>query len=555
MKNQQLKITPLGGVGEVGSLNCMVYETQDEAVVVDCGTMFPDQSTLGVDIIIPDFTYLHDIQHKLKALILTHGHEDHLGATPFLLQAIPLPVYGTPFTLGILKKKLDEYTFKKSPKLHRFKPGDSLKIGSFEIETIFVNHSIIDASALAFKTPGGYVAHVTDWKVDKTPLEGETTNLKKFSELGKKGVLALFSDSTNAGSNGATLSEKEVFSQLKKICSQHSGRIIVTLFSSNTHRVRALIEIAKKLKRKISLVGRSMKENTEIARQLGRLSFEEVDFIDVAQTDNFPDNQVMVLVTGTQGEPRSALTRMAMGAFKPFKIKSGDMVLFSSKIIPGNEKNIFFVINHLSRHGAKILYESFHEIHTSGHAHREELKLLIKKLKPNYFIPIHGEYFHLVKHAELANQQGIKKQNIFIIENGTSLICEGEKISKGAIEVPTGRVFVDESRVGEISGLELRDRKKLATAGIVMCVLIIDHKNGEIIRGPELISRGFIQEEENQALFTRAKESVLNLLESFNFETRTDMAEVQEEVRLCLRRFFNREVSRKPVIIPVVQEV
>lgn len=551
---KKIKVTPLGGVGQIGSLNCMVYETDHEAIVVDCGSMFPDYETLGVDLIIPDFAYLRQIQHKLKALVLTHGHEDHAGATPFLVQEIPLPIYGTPFTIALIKRKLKEYPLPKTPKMHVFEPGDTLKIGSFEIETIFVNHSIIDSVALAIKTAAGTLAHVTDWKIDKTPLDGKESNLKKFSQLGKKGILALLSDSTNADQPGKTLSEKEVLTQIKKICQKHPGRIVITLFASNIQRIQGLARIAKNLGRTLALVGRSMHENTQLARDLGSLNFSGVNVVDVEETHHLKPNKVMILATGTQGETRSVLSRMAVNQFKPFKIQKGDLILFSSKIIPGNEKNIFNMINHLCRRGAQVIYESIHDIHTSGHAHQDELKTLVKRLKPKYFIPVHGEYRHLLKHAQLAEQWGVKNQNILMIENGKSLVFEKKKASV-ADGVPAGRVFVDGRGVGDVSEMVVRDRRHLSDMGIVICVLMIDRIHGEILRGPDLISRGFIEEDENPEILDGAKKVITDLLEAFNFEARTDMLEVQEEVRLALRRYFRRELDRKPVVIPVILEM
>ncbi len=555
MSTKSLKVTPLGGVGEIGALNCMVYETEREAILVDCGSQFPDDETLGVDLVIPDFSYLRQISKKLKGVIFTHGHEDHIGATPFLLREINLPLYGAPFTLGLIRQKLEEYDLAKKPKYHVFNPGETLQVGSFKIETVFVNHSIIDAAALAIKTDVGTIVHLTDWKIDKTSVDGKTTDLKKFAALGKEGVLALFSDSTNVTRPGSTLSEKEISRQLKKICSQHPGRILVTLFASNINRVQSLAHIAKSLGRTLAFVGRSMRENTALARELESLSLDGVNVVDVEETKNLANDKVMVLLTGSQGEERSALTRIAFDAFKPFRIQEGDMVLFSSKVIPGNEKNIFNVIDHLYRKGAKVLYESVHEIHTSGHAHQEEIKEATRRLKPKFFTPIHGQYRHFIKHAELAKECGVKAENIMIIENGTSLIFEEGKVRRGEQNIPTGRVFVDGRGVGDVADVVLRDRRQLADTGFVICILMIDRVSGEIVRGPEIISRGFIEEKESEELLPRARAKVAEAISAFNLGARTDVIEVQEEVRLTLRRFFKKELERKPVVIPVVLEV
>lgn len=550
----KIKITPLGGVGEIGALNCMVYETADEAIVVDCGTMFPDQESLGVDLVIPDLSYLDTIRHKLKAVVLTHGHEDHCGAIPFLLQRTNIPVHATPFTHALIRQKLTEYPLLQSPRLLVFQPGQTLKIGRFQIETLFVNHSIIDACALAIHTLGGTLVHLTDWKIDKTPVEGGTTDIKGFSALGKKGVLALFSDSTNIEEPGWTLSEREVSRRLTKICSPHTGRIIVTLFASNIHRVQTLIRMAKKLGRHVALAGRSMHENTQIARELGRLTLDGIPVVDVDGARGLPPRKVLLLVTGSQGEPRSVMTKMAIDNFKPFKIQKGDLVLFSSKIIPGNEKNTYAVINNLCRLGARVLYEDVHDIHASGHAHQEELSHLIHKLKPRYFIPIHGEYRHLIKHARLARECGVSGEHIHVIENGTPLLIDKKKMTV-LEKIPTGRVFVDGRGVGDVSHPVMRDRQHLAQTGLVICVVMIDRVSGEILRGPELISRGFTSEIESKELLENAKKAVSDTLDTVGLTARTDLLEVHEEVRLSLQRFFRRELDRKPVVIPVIQEV
>lgn len=550
----ELKITPLGGVGETGALNCMVYESEKEAIVVDCGTMFPDQEILGFNIIIPDFSYLESIRHKLKALVLTHGHEDHIGATPFLLQKLDLPVYATPFTMELIKEKLGEIPPLSKPILKTFRPGEKITIGNFKIESIFVNHSIIDAAAIAIATPSGYVLHLTDWKIDKTPLNDKVIDLKKFERLGKEGVVLLLGDSTNASHEGATLSETEVNKQLLKICSNHKGRIIVALFSSNIRRVQGLANIAKKLGRTLALVGRSMRENTIIARQLGELNFNGINVLDIEDTKNLPPHKVMVLATGTQGEPRSVLSRMAAGEFRPFQVGTGDLVLFSSKVIPGNEINTGHVVNNLCRRGAKVINESFHDIHASGHAHQNEIKHIFKLTKPKHFVPIHGDYRFLVKHAEFAEKCGIKKKNIFVIDNGQSLHLKKGEMSLGAT-VSVGRDFVDSDGIGDVSDILVRDRKHLAQTGIVVCVIMIDHTTGELVKGPELIHKGFLEEQGNKILFDKAKKAVLTHINELGLETKTDLIQIQEEVRISLRRFFRKNLDRKPVVIPIIQEV
>ncbi len=549
---ESFKITPLGGVGEIGALNCMVYETAEEAVVVDCGSQFPDDETLGVDLIIPDFTYLKSIEKKLRGIVLTHGHEDHVGGVPFFLREFDVPIYGSPFTLGLVRRKMEECPWNCGYTYKPFQPGETIQVGSFCIDTIFVNHSIIDACALAIHTSLGAVVHLTDWKIDR---QSELmTDVKKFSALGKKGVLALLSDSTNVYQLGSTLSEKAIAQKLKKICTAHQGRILVTLFASNINRIQALAGVARLTGRKMAFVGRSMHENTTLARSQGKLDLDGVTLLPIEETEHIPPQELIVLLTGSQGEERSALTRIAYNQFKPFQIHSGDLVLFSSKIIPGNEKNIFGVIDSLYRHGAKVLYESVHEIHTSGHAHQDELKEAIKRLKPKYFIPIHGSYRHFVKHAELAQKCGVKDDHILITENGYPLSFDKEGCER-LEEIPTGRVFVDGSGVGDVSDLVLRDRKHLSDTGIVICILMLDRVTGDVVRGPELICRGFTDEKENGLILEQAKSKLLDLLSEKKREDKTDLVAMQEEVRLTLRRFFKKELERKPVLIPVVLEV
>lgn len=551
---KNIKITPLGGVGEAGALNCMVYESEDSAFLIDCGLQFPDDETLGVDLIIPDFTYLETIRHKLKGLVLTHGHEDHIGAVPFLLREFDLPVYGTPFTLGLIRNKLSEHSDVKTNKFHSFEPSDRFVVGDFELEAMFVNHSIVGACALAVHTPYGAIVHLTDWKIDHTPVAGPTTDLKRFSKLGKEGVIALFSDSTNAEQPGATISEKEVIKRITKICSAHKGRILVTLFASNILRVQELGRLAKKLGRKLALVGRSMKNNTELARSLSILSFDGVELIDIEETRDMDPAKVMVLVTGSQGEERSALSRMAFNQFKLFKLGEGDLVLFSSKTIPGNETSVFTVIDHLYRRGTEVIYKAASEIHTSGHAKRDEMAEAIKRLHPRYFVPIHGEYRHLVKHIELAVETGVNKDRALLIENGQTLLLSDRGLELGGV-VPTGRVFIDGHGMGDVDSVVLRDRRQLSTTGLVMCVVMIDRATGEIVRAPEIICRGVFEESEHPDLSNDASKEVMAALLETDKETRTDLHEMQEEVRLVTRRFFRRKLDKKPVVVPVVLEV
>jgi ribonuclease J len=555
MKNQ-IKITPLGGAGEVGGLNCTIYETPKSAILVDCGSMFPRTEGFGLDLIVPDFSYLKTIQKKLKAVILTHGHEDHIGGLPFLLKEINLPIYGAPFSLALVKKKLKEYPLKRV-KTHQFIPGSEFKVGEFLIDTAEMSHSIIHTSALNIQTSFGNFAHVTDWKIDLNPPYFAKTDLKKLASWGKKGITALLSDSTNAIKPGKSNSEKSALNQIKKTIKKHPGRVLITTFSSNIERLQGFIDLAKQTNRMLSFVGRSMKSNLKIALDLGLINYDEERVIDVAETDNYSDKEILVVGTGTQGEPRAVLKKISMNQFKPFRIKEGDAVLFSSKIIPGNERNIFSMMNDLEKKGAKVIYNTNPAIHASGHAYQDEIKTLIQKLKPKYLLPIHGEFIHQKAHLDVGLQAGLKKENIVILEDGDSLIFKEEEISIEESEWG-GENLIDEPAylMRKVSLDVFRKRKKLAFSGIVHCVVVIDKADPKIISGPIIESTGFMDQDDYQYLFKEITEIIRHdLEEELKNDNQIDAELIQEEIRLQIRRFFNKKIQRKPVTQVFVVEI
>ncbi|OGQ44810.1 MAG: ribonuclease J, partial [Deltaproteobacteria bacterium RIFCSPLOWO2_01_FULL_42_9] len=533
-----LRIIPLGGLGEIG-LNMMLVEYDDSIIIVDCGLMFPEDYMLGIDIVIPDITYLKKNREKVKAFLITHGHEDHTGALPFVLRDIKTPIYGTALTLGLIKEKLKEFNLDKETEFITVKPRGNVSIGPFDIEFIRVSHSIADGVALAIKTPVGVVIHTGDFKLDQTPVDGEILDYARFSEYGEKGVLLLLSDSTNVEKEGYTMSEKEIGKTFEEIFSASSGRIIVAAFSSNIHRIQQVINVAEKFGRKVMLNGRSMVANVGIARELGYLKMPDGLIIDLRELDNLPPQRAVLLTTGSQGEPMSALTRMAMDDHKQIKIRKGDTVILSSKFIPGHEKAISNMMNHLYRRGAEVIYEKVSEIHVSGHASQEELKIMLNMVKPKYFIPIHGEYRHLVKHSQLAERVGVKKENIILAEDGDVVeITESGAAIREKTE--SGKVFVDGKGVGDVGDVVLKDRKHLSQDGMVIAILALNEKTGEVIYGPDIITRGLIFEEESAELIGGAKNVVMAVLGTINIEAKTDWLEVKEEIRKALRRFFNK---------------
>ena len=549
----RLRIIPLGGLGEIG-MNMMVYEYGDSIIVVDCGLMFPDDSMLGIDLVIQDISYLKRNKDKVKAFVITHGHEDHTGSLPFVLREINAPIYGTALTLGLIKAKLEEFNLLNETVFETVRPRDVVSIGPFTIEFIRVSHSIVDGVALAIKTPVGVVIHTGDFKFDQTPVDGEVTDYARFADYGEKGVLALLSDSTNVEKEGYTLSERVIGQALEEIFAKCPGRIIVAAFSSNIHRIQQVFDVSEKLGKVVMLNGRSMVGNAKIARNLGYLKASDSLIADIKELDEIPAKNAVILTTGSQGEPMSALTRMAMNNHKQIKIIKGDTVILSAKFIPGNEKTIANMMNHLFRRGADVIYEKVSEIHVSGHASQEELKIMLNMVKPKYFVPIHGEYRHLVQHARLARTTNVAGENVFIMENGDVLEL-GEKGAGMKEKVERGKVFVDGKGVGDVSDLVLKDRRHLSQDGMVIAIVALNQNTGEVVYGPDIITRGLIFEEEGGSLMLEAKAVVNETLNAINTEAKSEILEVNEEVRRALRRFFNKTLDRKPVILPLIIEL
>lgn len=548
-----LRIIPLGGLGEIG-LNMTVYESGEDIIIVDCGLMFPEPSMLGIDLVIPDISYLRDRIDRIRGIFLTHGHEDHIGALPYVLQDMNPPIIGTALTLGFVREKLKEYDLDSRVDLRIAKPRDTITLGVFTVELIRVTHSIVDGCGFAIRSPEGVVIHTGDFKLDQTPVDGELTDLATLARYGDEGVLALLSDSTNIEREGFTLSERlvgEAFDEIFPLC---PGRIIVAAFSSNIHRVQQVVDAAARCGRKVLLNGRSMLANVQIARELGYLDIPDTILMDLKELPRLPKEEVCMITTGAQGEPMSALTRIAMDDHKQIKLEKGDTVILSSRFIPGNEKTISDLINHLYRRGAEVYHEKVSEVHVSGHASQEELKLMINLVRPRFFVPLHGEYRHLVKHLQLARKVGIDEERCILAVNGDIIsFAGGIGAITGAAE--SGRVFVDGKGIGDVGEIVLKDRRHLSEDGMVVVIIAINQANGEIIYGPDIVSRGFVFEDESQEYLDETRKIVLDALAGVNLEVMADLNEVKMEVRRILRRFFNKTIERRPVILPLILEM
>ncbi len=549
-----LKVIPLGGLGEIG-LNMMVFEYEDCIVIVDSGLMFPEEEMLGVDIVIPDFSYLRSRKEKVAALVVTHGHEDHIGAIPFLLREFPVPIYGTALTLALIREKLREHNLLDRTELNQIVPREVVEIGPFGFEFIRVCHSIPDGAGLAIRTPVGVIVHSGDFKIDNTPVDGKRLDIARLGDYGEEGVLALFSDSTNVERPGYTVSEKEVGVTLRNVLREKQGRVIVAVFASNLHRIQQLIHIAREFGRKVLLSGKSMVTNVRLARELGYLDFTRDDEIAIQDLQYMPDSQVLMLTTGTQGEPMSALSRMAFNDHKKLKVREGDTIILSSRFIPGNERTIQNIINHLYKNGAEVIHEQVKDIHVSGHACQEELKILINVVRPRFFIPIHGEFRHLVKHRQLAMSLGLPAANCLLIENG-GVMCFSPETVCTAERVETGRVLVDGKGVGDVGGLVLRDRRHLSEDGLVIVSLVVDKETHEILSGPDIFSRGFIHEETKPEILYEGECIIFENIDRQLAEAHElDCALLQEQIRRDLKRFYIRMLDRRPVIYPIVVEI
>ncbi|MBT9537387.1 MAG: ribonuclease J [Nitrospirae bacterium] len=551
MKNI-LSIIPLGGVEEIG-LNMTVMEYGNDLIIVDAGLMFPEEDMLGVDFVIPDFSYLIENKDKIKGVVLTHGHEDHTGALPFLLKEIDVPIYGTPLTLGLVKEKLKEHSLENAT-LIPVKPRDVVNLGVFSIEFVRVTHSIVDGVGLGIDTPLGKVVHTGDFKLDPTPVDGQLMDFHKFSEYGEKGTLVLLSDSTNAEKGGFTFSEKEVSRAFEDIFSKAHGRIIIATFASNIHRIQQAIDVAVKFGRKVILCGRSIVSNAQIALDLGYLQMPRETWLRLEDLKKLEDREVVIITTGSQGEPMSVLSRIATDEHKQIKAKEGDTVILSAKVIPGNERSIGRIINHLFKRGANVIYEKVSEIHVSGHASKEELKLMLNMVKPKYFMPVHGEYRHLVYHSRLAEKTGIPKENIFMLEDGEILEITGEGAKKNG-RVNSGRIFIDGKGVGDVEDMVLRDRRRLGYDGIVLVMIAVEKPTGRLVSGPDIITRGFVFEDTVPDLINNIGSLVSETLKVLDKEIMLDPSLVKAKIRSVLKKYLRNTMEKSPMIVPIIFEI
>lgn len=546
----KLSIIPLGGVGEIGK-NMFVIKYGANIVVIDAGMTFPEDEMLGVDIVIPDITYLIENKQIIRGIVLTHGHEDHIGALPFILEELKVPVYGSPLTLGLVKNKIGE-ELASTVKLISVKPRETVKLGPLAIEFIRVSHSIPDVFAVAIHTPAGNVIYTSDFKLDQTPIDGQVTDFYKFAEYGEKGVLALLSDSTNAEREGFTMSEKMVGKTFEEIFSSAKGRIIVASFASNVHRLQQVFTTAHKYQRKVAVCGRSMVTVVDVASEMGYLDIPAGTIVDLDVTDSIPKNKLVIISTGSQGEPMSALSRMANSEHRKVHIVPGDTIIISANPIPGNEKLVGRTVDSLLKKGAEVIYERVSGIHVSGHASQEELKLMLTLVKPKYFIPVHGEYRMLIKHAQLAEEIGIPSDNIFLIENGHVIDFDKKGAHLGG-RVPSGQVMVDGLGVGDVGSVVLRDRRQLSQDGILIVVLTLDSAQGEIISGPDIITRGFVYVRESEVLLEEAKDKIDAVLEKCHGIK--DWTTIKSSIKEELSKFLFEQTRRRPMILPIIMEV
>ena len=553
-KKSKLKIIPLGGLHEIGK-NITVFEYENEMIVVDCGLSFPEDDMLGVDLVIPDITYLERNVDKIKGLVITHGHEDHIGAVPYLLKKINIPIYATKLTVGLIKNKLEEHKLLRSTKLLEVNQGQTIKLGkNFKVEFIRSSHSIPDSVMLAISTPAGTVLHTGDFKVDYTPIDGKLMDFGRIAELGNKGILALMSDSTNSERKGFTMSESSVGEVFDKLFLHCTKRIVVATFASNVHRVQQIVNCAIKYNRKIAVCGRSMINMIETARELGYIECPPNLFIDIDMINNYTDEQLVIITTGSQGEPMSALTRMAAGEHRKVKITQNDLVIISATPIPGNEKFVSKVIDDLMQIGAEVVYSSLEDIHVSGHACQEEQKLILALTKPKYFIPVHGEYRQLIAHSETAQSMGIDKDNIIMMSNGRVLEIN-EDGAEFTNTVPNGRVLVDGLGVGDVGSIVLRDRQHLSQDGLIVIVLTMDSATGEVVAGPDVISRGFVYVRESENLMDDVKAVVRKEIKKCEERGIRDWSTIKSLTRDNLREYIFTKTKRNPMIIPVIMEI
>ena len=551
-KKEKLKIIPLGGILEIGK-NITVFEYKNDILLVDCGLGFPEDDMLGVDLVIPDITYLEKNKDKIKGLVITHGHEDHIGGIPYLLKQINVPIYATKFTAGLIEHKLDEHKLLRSTRMKIVNPGQTITLGGMKVEFIRTTHSIPDACSLAIHTPVGVIVHTGDFKIDYTPIDGENIDLGRLAALGNKGVLALMSDSTNAERKGYTMSESIVGDIFDKLFLNCTKRIVVATFSSNVHRVQQIVNSAIANQRKIAVCGRSMINTIETARKFGYITAPDNIFIDIDQIKSYPDESLVIITTGSQGETMSALTRMANGDHRKVEITPNDLIIISANPIPGNEKYVSKVVDDLMTIGAEVVYSALQDVHVSGHACQEEQKLMFSLVKPKYFIPVHGEYRQLIAHAETAKEMGIEPENIFITNNGRVLELN-EYEAKFTSTVPSGKILVDGLGVGDVGNIVLKDRQKLSQDGLIIVVLTMD-SNGMVLSGPDVITRGFVYVRESENLIEDIKRVLRKEIQKCEEKGITDWASIKSILRESLHDYIYKKTKRDPMILPIIMEV
>ena len=552
-KKENLKIIPLGGLLEIGK-NITVFEYGNDIILVDCGLAFPEDDMLGIDLVIPDLSYLEKNKEKIKGLVITHGHEDHIGSIPYLLKQFNIPIYGTKLTIGLIEHKLEEHKLLRSTKLKVVNPGQTINLGSMKVEFIRTTHSIPDACSLAIHTPVGTVVHTGDFKIDYTPIDGEMIDFGRLAALGNKGVLALMSDSTNAERKGYTMSESTVGEVLDKLFINCTKRIVVATFSSNVHRVQQIVNSAVKYGRKIAVCGRSMINMIETARKFGYIKVPDNVFIDIDMIKSYPDEKLTIITTGSQGETMSALTRMASGEHKKVQITPNDLIIISANPIPGNENSVSKVIDDLMKIGAEVVYNALEDIHVSGHACQEEQKLMISLIRPKYFIPVHGEYRQLIAHGETAKKVGVEEDNIFIMTNGRILELN-EYDAKLTGTVPVGKIMVDGLGVGDVGNIVLRDRQRLSQDGLIIIVLTMDSRTGTVVAGPDVLSRGFVYVRESENLMEDIKQLLRAEIDKFEERHITDWTTIKAMLREELRDYIYKKTKRDPMILPIIMEV
>lgn len=551
--NAKLRIIPLGGLNEIGK-NMTAFEYKDEILVVDCGLSFPEDEMLGIDVVIPDITYLLKNKEKVKAIVLTHGHEDHIGALPYVLKKINVPLYGTKLTLGLVENKLKEHRILGDVRTNIVRPGDKINLGKFGVEFIKTSHSIPDAVSLAISTPLGMIIHTGDFKIDYTPIDGDIMDLHRFAQLGSEGVLALLADSTNVERPGYTMSERTVGETFENIFRNVDRRIIVATFASNVHRVQQIINAAYTFNRKVAFSGRSMVNVANVAMELGYLNAPNGMIIDINDLNKYPDNEIVVITTGSQGEPMAALSRMAASEHRKMEIHPGDIVILSATPIPGNEIKVSNVINLLFEKGAEVIYESLADVHVSGHACQEELKLVHSLVKPKYFIPVHGEYRHLRHHASLAESLGMSKENIFVVDNG-KVIEISKDFARISGSVDSGNILVDGLGVGDVGNIVLRDRKHLSEDGLMVVVVTISKDDGKVMSGPDIVSRGFVYVRESEDLIDGAKVVVREALKKCEDNNIREWATLKSAIKDTLKGYLYEKTKRRPMILPIIMEV